>query len=46
MGWVGWKLRPSGRDMNSVSTQPRIESKKGERAGVSAIGLRGLAPVA
>jgi len=46
IGWSGRKFFPSGRDRYSVSTLPKIESKKGERAGTSAMGLRGFAPVA
>ena len=42
----GIKFLPSGRDMNSDSTQPRMESRKGEEMSRSGMGLRALGVLA
>lgn len=39
---AGEKFLPSGKDMNSDSTQPSMESKKGESRGRSFTGLLAL----
>ena len=44
IGSFGLKLRPSGREISSVSTQPIIELKNGESAGISSMGLCGFEP--